>query len=626
MTVDDQATLRGGSRWRSVAIATVVALGAVALVGAFALVDVLRAADDLRVAQDRLESVDALVDAGRLAEASAELDVAYEAARRANDRLYGGPALDLARRLPVLSPNIASLRSSVGVGLNLIDGGRRVLAAGAPLSDEDGNFEVPLSGGNIPTDAVRDVRVQLAASSVSLPRLGEQPADAWLFGPVERLQDEVYREAESRADQFRSVADALVVAEELSGGRGPRRFLIAVANSAEMRGTGGMVLSYGVLDAADGDFELGAFGRIDELALASPIPPEEAALPEDYLRRWSGFDVTRRWRNATMSADLPLVAPTLMAMFEQATETRADGVIQIDPVGLAAILEGTGPVVVPELGQVSAADVVDLTLNEAYFRFPGIDERSDVLSDVAEATFDRLVEGDYPSLRPLAEALLDASAGGHVAMYSRSAEVQQILGRFGADNALPPPEAEYVHLGVQNVAGNKLDYYVDVGLELRGARLAGRVGAVRATVDVANDAPAGATEPRYVFGPFDENQRAGVYRGIVTLYLPRGTSLGDVRGETENPPVVQSEDGRTVVSYTIAVDPQTVSRVELDLELPPRPFGEYRLVAVPAARVRPTAFEIELDVGAGAGISEALPLRGPLVFAPGAGPVPLHRP
>ena len=41
-------------------------------------------------------------------------------------------------------------------------------------------------------------------------------------------------------------------------------------------------------------------------------------------------------------------------------------------------------------------------------RFPGVEERSDVLGDVAEAAFRRLVEGEIPSLRTLATALVDA--------------------------------------------------------------------------------------------------------------------------------------------------------------------------------------------------------------------------
>ena len=55
------------------------------------------------------------------------------------------------------------------------------------------------------------------------------------------------------------------VLADLVGGHGDRTpYLVAVANTAEMRGAGGMILSYGVL-GSDGKVELSHFGRIDEL-------------------------------------------------------------------------------------------------------------------------------------------------------------------------------------------------------------------------------------------------------------------------------------------------------------------------------------------------------------------------
>jgi hypothetical protein len=440
---------------------------------------------------------------------------------------------------------------------------------------------------------------------------------------VRELHDEVADESESRARQFRSVAQGLQIVEDLTGAHGPRRFLVAVANPAEMRGAGGMILSYGVLTAEAGQVEVGEFGRIDEINLSSPVDPARTGLPDDLLARWEGFDITQRWRNATVAADLTVAAPTLLQMYEAATGERADGVIQVDPVGLAALLAATGPVEVGELGTVDAENVVALTLNEAYVRYPDIDERSDVLADVAEAAFDRLLDGEIPSLRGLGEALLRTASERHLAMWSRDGGAQAAVAAFGASDDLPAPESEYVHLGVQNISGNKLDYYVDTALALEGRRPAGEVGTVTATITVTNTAPAGATTPRYVFGPFDESERAGVYRGLVSLYLPRGASLVSTGGdETATAPSIQAEDGRAVASYTIAVPAQGTSTVTLELRLPPRPDAPYALHAVPSGRIRPTTLRVRLDVGAGDPLALETTLRRPVALAPGREPEP----
>ncbi len=240
-----------------------------------------------------------------------------------------------------------------------------------------------------------------------------------------------------------------------------------------------MILNYGVLEGADGTIDLTDFGRIDELGPVGPVPPE--LLPADYLARWAGFDARTRFRQANLAGDFTLVAPTLEAMYTSATDRPVDGVIQVDPQGLAAILEAVGPVTVPEVGEVTSETVVALTLNEAYFRFPDVEERSDVLGDVAEAAFRRLVDGDFPSLRPLAESIVEAVDGRHFVMHSATAAVEEAITAFGADGAYPQiDEVDTVALTAQNLAGNKLDYYLDTDLQLTGERPQGQLGTMTA--------------------------------------------------------------------------------------------------------------------------------------------------
>ncbi len=214
-------------------------------------------------------------------------------------------------------------------------------------------------------------------------------------------------------------------------------------------------------------------------------------------------------------------------MYGAAKGIAVDGVIQIDPQGLAAILEGTGPVEVPRLGTVSVENLVPLVLNEAYSRYQGIEQRSDVLRDVAEAAFQKLITGQYDSLRPLGTALVRAVQGRHILFHTKQAVDRgphPVLRR--RRRAARPRRTRRVHLTVQNVSGNKLDYFVDTELGLSGDLRPAQPGQLRAEVLVRNTAPPGVTQPKYVFGPFNDDQEAGLYRGVVTLYLPRGATLG----------------------------------------------------------------------------------------------------
>jgi hypothetical protein len=578
----------------------IVALGGGVLllgIGLLAGYRLSTAARDLRAANDLVDEAGSALEDGHLSEAQGLLADASPLVTSATSALNGHAELSVLGAVPFFGDDLDQLRESVGIAAALVNGGVRILRAAAPLQGEDGTLETPLVSGAIPLDAVTDVTREVRLLAGDLPA-ADQAKRKSLLGPVKELRDRVLKEAAHRRRQLDSVGAGLELLSDMAGGNGDRRYLIAVANTAEMRGSGGMILNYGVLIGHGGDFELDTFGRIDELQLPAPLPRSFVPdLPEDYLDRWAGFDPLLRWRNATLSADFEMTAPVLEAMYTLAAQVKADGVIQVDPQGLAAILQAIGPVDVPELGSVSSDNVVDLVLNQAYARFPDIDQRSDVLGQVAEATFRKLVDGQYDSLRPLGEAMLRAVGGRHLIMHSVASGAQRQLAYFDADGALPPlTGADAVALTVQNVSANKLDYYVDTALDLAGERETGRFGRVRATITVTNTAPPGVTEPRYVFGPFDDNERAGLYRGVVSLYLPAGTSLEGTSGDPlAVPPVTQSEAQRPVVGFQVDVPAGETRTVVLDLRWAPRLDGPYELLVAPSPRVRPTKVTVALS-------------------------------
>jgi hypothetical protein len=578
-----------------------------AALAAFSLVTITR---DLNEARRLITSAGEALERGEISTAELQLAEAADRLVAANNRLHSSVALELVGWLPLVSNNLDVVEESVGLAMQIALGGRELLAASGPLQAEDGRLEIPLADGAIPLDAVRAAQGELGALAAVLPTADELPDGDLLVPPVREARADLYEEASRRRDQADVLSRGLDVILEMSGGNGSRRYLIAVANTAEMRGSGGMILSYGVLTGSRGDFGLEEFGRIDELALAEAVPRDDIPqVPRDYLDRWEGFDPLLRWRNATLAADFELTAPVLEAMYEQATGDPVDGVIQIDPDGLAAVLEGTGPVIVPELGEVGADNVVDVTLSEAYARFPDIEDRSDVLGDVAEATFQRLVDGDYQSLRPLAEALGRAVEGRHIQVHTPIGSSLSRLRSFGATGTLPQlGDGDVFHLTVQNLSGHKLDYYLDTALTVEGSRPVGTVGRVDARITLTNGAPPGRRDPAYVFVPFDPEQSVGSYRGAVSLYLPRGTSLVELEGEVLDGPVVATEGGRPVVSFTTDVAAGERREIVLSLELPPAPSESPLQLIVPASpRVRPTTFIADIETHAG-------DLRGELVL------------
>ena len=585
-------------RRRAIAIALAVIVGVVTLAGLAAGYRILRVERDLRRARGLLDQAGASVEQGQIADAEHALAQAQELLVHTNNDLYGSTELDIVGWIPIVHQNLESLRSSVGVALELASGGDRILRAGQSLHGPNGKLEVALHGGTIPLATVKDVQREVDALSNGLPARDEEPSSSLLVGPVHELQSAVFREADRRREQLSNVSQALSLLDDMAGANGDRRYLIAVANTAEMRGAGGMVLSYGVLTSSGGTFTLGDFGGIDDLALPTPVDPKAVDLPADYLTRWAGLQPTLLWRNTTLAPDFRFDAPVMEAMYAAKTNTHLDGVIQVDPSGLAAILTGTGPINVAGVGTVSADNVVDLTLNRAYLDFPDRDQRQEVLGDVAKVAFKTLTSGTFDSLRPFGEALLKAASARHLIFYANSGDAARAAASFNADGQLPAADQQdYAALTVQNFSKNKLDYYVDTSLDVSGQRVATQVGRVAATISITNSAPASLAST-YVTGPNGPDEQAGLYRAVVSLYVPNGAHLDSVDGATTQPAVLTSEAGRTVVTYQVDVPSGATSTITLHLSLAPRPAKvPYAFELVPIPRVRPTTATVDLDVG-----------------------------
>ncbi len=573
----------------ALAVAAAVLIGA----GAIAGWKLRSVASDLKTARDILRRVDNEVSDGHLAQARADLDRANRLVSRANSRLYGGLDYTLIDWLPVVHQNVRALRSSVGLAYRMVNGGSSILASAQPLQGPDGRLEVSLNRGGIPLSTVSDAQRATAELASSLPGRDQQPSGTFLLGPVAELQRTVQDEAVKRRRQLEVLSRGMALLDDMVGSEGPRRYLLAVANTAEERGAGGMILSFGELLSADGSFKLGSFGNIDKLKPV--IRPVGATLPDDYRQRWTGYPFDTNFRQATLGADFPTVAPVLAQLYTASSGLPVDGVIQVDPAGLAAILAATGPADVPGIGTLTSADVVDFTENRAYFRFTDDEQRRSVLTDVARACFDKLVSGEYPSIRKLATELSDAVAGRHILMWTVHPLAATQLRFFDADGSLPPPSADYMSLTLQNMSGNKLDYYLDSSLDIRSVA-APRDDSRRyvdATLTVANTAPGDGTL-QYVFGPYQPFLKRGRYHGVVSLYVPAGTELLGVDGSTATPAATYTEGGREVVSFEIDTDAGHTDRFVVHLALLPAPGSRPSLLLVPQPRVRPTVATVDL--------------------------------
>lgn len=366
-----------------------------------------------------------------------------------------------------------------------------------------------------------------------------------------------------------------VVAELLAG---PSRYLLLVANNAEMRAGSGMFLSASILESQQGSLNLGPMRQTADLALAGSGLPA----PPDLQERWGWLHPGREWRNLAVSPRFDVTGQLAAQMWKTVDGKPVDGVIAIDVETLRAVLAATGAVQVGD-ASFDAETVVEYLLHDQYLDLPQTDlpeepdqrERREELGALAEAAFQAIEAGSY-DLGVLVSELAGAASGRHLLAWSADADVQQAWERAGVSGSM---EADSLLVAVLNRGGNKLDHFLEVAPRL-GVRPGPEGTDVAVEVTLRNGTPPG--EPAYVAGPHPlAAVSKGDYLGIVSVSVPG--SAFDIVIEGSPPIVASGPDGPTrVIATPVLVVAGADRSVMVRFRLP---AGERSLQVEPSARI-----------------------------------------
>ena len=491
------------------------------------------------------------------------LDEAEESFRSARNRLKN-PALTPIRWLPVLG---RQLRAATAMA----DAATTVTSVGSDAVVEAKTaLQMPHATGAERITMLRALGDAAGKADTRLRTVDLGPSKA-LFAPL----DDKRRELDDKLGDVRqAVSDATVVTRGLADLlAGPRKYLVLAANNAEMRSGSGMFLSAGELTFANGEMSLGDFRPTGDLALSpDKAPPINDA---DLQARWGFLNPNREWRNLAASPRFPASAQLAVRMWP----APLDGVLVLDPVGLSALLEVTGPV-----GDVNADNVVGLLTHDQYVGLPPPSARFDAvqaarreqLGTIAKSIVERLSTSSF-DVTALAESMSEAVRGRHFLAWSSRPGDADIWTRAAVDGAL---EDKSLMVSVLNRAGNKLDRYLDVEAELLLQPGQG-VQKATLTVTLANRTPPG--ENVYIAGPYPgSGVGAGDYSGILSITLP-GFS-GGIAVDGFQTFTAAGADGPTQVVAVPAVLRQgETKKFTVTFNLPDR--GELRVE--PSARIPP---------------------------------------
>jgi len=338
-------------------------------------------------------------------------------------------------------------------------------------------------------------------------------------------------------------------APQLLGYLYPQQYLVVTQNSAEARGTGGILGALAIVELDKGKFKV-------LQANSNIIFPSERRtpikMPEEFVTLY-GYD-PGIFQNSNLSPHFPYGAEIWMALWERKYGGSLDGVIAVDPTALSYILKSTGPVRLEDGEVITSENVVYKTLSEAYKRFEDDNlARKEYLVRMMKAVFAKIEKQEFKRI-DFAQQVKRAILANRLLLYSRDVATQQKIAPTKlAGHMTLDPNNEFRAV-IKNTDASKLDYYLDRDVKIESVNCRSETLS-RISVKVTNTLESGEGLPAYVITRADRGKPAdyvkGQHRFELFLYGPTfssfsaGTRSGKGRlggvGEERNRPVLVTD-------------------------------------------------------------------------------------
>jgi hypothetical protein len=459
------------------------------------------------------------------------------AAERARAGL-SGPLVDIARALPRIDrvldevPHlVTAARHSAAAAAGSLE-----VAQGA-LRGRNKIVTRTEDGARIEIARVEELAHTVAAVRARVRRAGRALGEVDLSKLPRRARPQVesgLRRAREAGALLSEAVAGFDLLPEILGAEDRRLYLLAMQNSAELRGTGGSLLRFSMLAFSDGVPKLvpsQTVYKIDRNRQQLSIP-----LPADawYVQ---AIEDAQRFGNSNWSPDWPLSA-RLALRYAQASDAPfpdVDGVIAVDPLLMRAVLPGVGAFRTSGERRVTAQKIVPFTLHRAYAIHPNPGARRIALGQIVEAFYDNLLKPKHPT--DLVQGLGRALAGKHMQIYLARRDEMSYVSRMGWDGAIDPAKSsDYLYVVEQNVGGNKLDY-TSKQSHVMTIDLQGSEAEIETKVRIRNGVF--LPQPNYWLG-----NSGPCHRPMINVYVPGRAELLGWEGPPAGDPTVCTDTVR----------------------------------------------------------------------------------
>ena len=389
----------------------------------------------------------------------------------------------------------------------------------------------------------------------SLITLSKMPVVSQIFGAVDLNFNEIRPELDSLFGAMPYVA----------GVDKPKNYLLAFQNSAEARGTGGILGAYAIINVDKGNLKITKTGSNASLASLAEIP---VPVTEEFLRLYGKNPAILQ--NSNLSPHFPYGAEIWMGLWKRQTGQNLDGVIAIDPEALSYVLRATGPIQVDGV-TIDSKNIVQETLKDAYKRYEtNNDARKQHLVNLINATAKNLISGNYSKLE-MARAIRDGLKSGRILFYSTDKNAEKYLAASRIGGYMSKSANNEYRVVIQNIDASKLDYYLKRSVKIDNL-VCKPTKKSTVYVTVTNTLQSGKGLPAYVLTRADKNKPdnlvTGAHRFKVFIYGPVGSKIVSAWRENLKQGIggQAKERGRPVMVMDLDLKPMQSEKLFVNFE------------------------------------------------------------
>ena len=345
--------------------------------------------------------------------------------------------------------------SSVNAGLSLLRGGELLAEVGAILTAAGDRFLHEHDQGYYQNLVTLETELQR-----SLTKFSEAKAAISQVKTESLPEDQQARFGQGlltlpRLEQALSDMETLTAGLlHILGDRQWQRYLVLFANNNELRGGGGFLGSFALLDLDRGEIknlEIPGGGTYDLQGSLVPrvISPEPLHL------------INSRWefQDANWWPDFPTTAKKIEWFYQNASGPSTDGVILITATLMERLLAVVGPIAMPDYGRtIDSQNFVAETQKIVELEYDRVENRpKQFIADLAPELLDKVFTLQGDQFRELLEILQQGLNEKHLLLYFNDPETQNLIATLGWDGSVKRTQGDFLMVAHTNLAGGKTD-------------------------------------------------------------------------------------------------------------------------------------------------------------------------